>query len=183
MNLLKTLFAVLNAVNMWAARFCTWLGTALLMVLSCVVLVGVFARFVLNIPIGWSEEIPKYCMVWLTFVGAPAVLYHASHVAIDGWYDALPPRARHLLRLLGALICCLVLGFFVWYGWRSTLNAQHQKIVIMNNMSMFWVYLAVPLGSAIFFFAFALRALKSLVLFAAPRLENDAVFSNKTPAA
>ncbi len=171
MNLLQTVFGILNRINSGVAQACTWLGTILLMILASVVIVGVFARFVLNMPFGWSEELPKYCMVWITFVGAPAVMYHASHVAVDGWYGAVPERLRHALYFLGSLVCCVILAIFVSYGWDSALRAQNQKIIIMNKLSMFWVYLSVPLGSALFLYAFALRALKSLILFFAPQLD------------
>ena len=48
----------------------------------------------------------------------------------------------------------------------------------MNNLSMFWVYVSIPLGSAIFLFAQMVNVLKELISFCNPELE-DALSSQE----
>ena len=152
----------LEVIDGFLIRICTVFGTLFCMILAFAVIIGVIARFVFNMPFAWSEEIPKYCMIWMTFLGAPVVMHHGGHVAVDGWHSSLSPRLGHLVRLAVCLICCAILCLFVWYGWRSALSAQYQKVIIMGNLSMFWVYLSIPLGSALFLFSTTVRALKEL---------------------
>ena len=167
-----------DTLNLFVIKWCGRFATLLLTVLACTMFCGVVFRLALNSPFSWTDEFSKYCMVWLTFIGAPVVMVRASHVTVDMLHQYLPPRVLHLLRLLIAVFCGVILALFVRYGWSAALSARHQSIVIMNNLSMFWVYVSIPLGSAIFLFAQMVNVLKELISFCNPELE-DALSSQE----
>ena len=60
----------------------------------------VFARYVLERAPSWSEELAGFLMVWLTMLGAAAVLRGGGHISVTVLTDRLPPR---LLRIALAL--------------------------------------------------------------------------------
>jgi TRAP-type C4-dicarboxylate transport system permease small subunit len=39
----------------------------------------VIARYVFNAPPFWTEELARFCLIWLTFVGAVVVHAERSH--------------------------------------------------------------------------------------------------------
>ncbi len=53
-------------------------------------LFGVLMRYIFNNPFTWEEELQLACMVWITFLAAPAAFRTKSHVAIEILVDALP---------------------------------------------------------------------------------------------
>lgn len=159
---LRNLFYLLHRLDSLLIRTLTIFATLAGIGLAVSVLLGVLARFVFKAPLGWGEEVPKYCMVWMTFIGAPIVMHHGGHIVVDGWHALLPPRPRHLVKMAISLVCCCFLAFFVYYGWKAALAASGQRIIMLSNLSMFWVYLSVPLGSAVFFFSNLLQACSHL---------------------
>ena len=94
------------------ALFAMGLGMALL------VAVQVFFRYVLNDSIFWSEELARFLLVWLTFLGASVAYFRGVHASVDFLVWRLGPRGQ---RALNILVYVLSLAFFVVmivYGWQ-----------------------------------------------------------------
>ena len=151
----------------WSGRF----ATLLLAILATVMFLGVVFRLVLNMPFSWTDEFAKYCMVWITFLGAPVVMLRASHVTVDILHQYLPKMVCFLLRLAIAIFCALLLVLFVRYGWPAAVSAKRHTIVIMNNITMFWVYVSVPVGSVIFLLVQIATIMKMLLVLCDRNLE------------
>ena len=141
---------------------CNIFATTLCASIALVVFMGVFFRYVLNMPLSWGEEIPKYFMVWMTFIGAPVVLYHGGHISLDSWHNRLRPRVRRIIRFIINFICCCLLTLMISYGWNSALMASQQKMILVGGASMFWVYLAIPVGSLLFLVMLILQGINEL---------------------
>src|SRR5438876_8674251 len=90
---------------------------ALLIVMLAAMATMVFAnvalRFLTDHSILWVEEVSRYLMIWLTFLGAGLVLRHGAHIGIDTLQESFPRWAAHLR----ALIFILLLGFFAFTSW------------------------------------------------------------------
>lgn len=153
---------LLDRISRLITTNCNILGTLLCAGIAIVVFLGVVFRYVFNMPLAWGEEVPKYFMVWMTFIGAPVVIRHGGHVALDAWHKHLNKVLYQLVRLAITLFCCFLLSLFIYYGWNSALMAQQQKMILVGGLSMFWVYLAVPVGSILFFIVLGIEALKEL---------------------
>jgi TRAP-type C4-dicarboxylate transport system permease small subunit len=110
-------------------------------------------RYVFNSPLEWQEELPKFAMVWMTFLGAVFVYRRREHIVLDMLPKALPPRLASLLQLLITAVLATVLLVFLNYGLVAAESAKGQRIILLESLSLFWVYLAVPLGSGLLFLA------------------------------
>lgn len=155
---------IMERLNNVLIKACVWFATLLAIAITGIVFSGVIWRYVLNNPLGWAEEIPKYCMVWMTYVGAPVVLKYGSHVSLDTFPNAMPPRLKNLVWSILHLICLCCLAVFIYYGWGAALNARSQVIIVVGGMSMFWVFLAIPAGSCLFLFSILIEMLKHCFL-------------------
>ena len=125
------------------------LGTiALMSAIVVVISAGVFWRYVLNDALAWTEEIAKYLLVWLTFVGAPLALRSGGHIAVEVLPGMLPPRLRSALQALILSVVVAVLLVLAHQSWGLAMNARIQTAATFE-LSLMWVMLAVPLGSAL----------------------------------
>jgi TRAP-type transport system small permease protein len=82
----------------------------------------VFARYVLDKPIPWSEEMARFALVWMTFMAAAFVMAEGRHITVDLLSPRLSIRGQMRLECLSHAIVagtCLLLLFgslrFVWY--------------------------------------------------------------------
>ncbi|HLT02966.1 MAG TPA: TRAP transporter small permease [Geminicoccaceae bacterium] len=73
-------------------------------------LLQVLFRYVIGAPLGWTEEVMRYSVVWLTFLASVAALHRGEHMVIDVLGTALPRRLRRLVYLL-VLLC---IAAFCW---------------------------------------------------------------------
>jgi TRAP-type C4-dicarboxylate transport system permease small subunit len=116
--------------------------------MAVLVFANVVSRYLLNYSIIWVEELTRYMMVWVGFLGAGLVLRLGAHIAVEAFQDLLPPRAARALRagivvLLGATFAAMT-----WLGVRYAAFAWDQETPVLN-WSTGAVYLAIPIGSAL----------------------------------
>lgn len=122
-----------------------WALIVLLAAMALIIFANVVLRYATSQSIEWAEEVARYLMVWLTFLGAGPVLRYGGHIAVENLQDALPPALAGAVR---ALISALLFGFFgtmVWYGCAYVLRTRFQ-MTPTTQVSMGWVYAAMPVG-------------------------------------
>ena len=100
---------------------------------------NVVLRYVFNSGIVVSEELARFCFVWLTFIGAIVAVRDGTHLGMDNVVERLSRRGK--LACLAAsqvliLACCAIL---VWGTWRQhEVNATNAAPV--TGLSMIWVF-------------------------------------------
>ncbi|KPQ07082.1 MAG: TRAP-type C4-dicarboxylate transport system, small permease component [Rhodobacteraceae bacterium HLUCCA12] len=122
-----------------------WVVIACLVAMTGVVFSNVGLRYLTGQSIAWADEVARYLMIWMTFLGAGLALRQGGHVAIANLHDILPVTARRVLR---AAIVLLLLGFFgymVWVG-HEYMGRMGRQLTPATRVSYWYVYLAIPTG-------------------------------------
>ena len=70
-----------------------WLALAAFWTLAAVVFIQVFTRYALNDSAGWTEEIARYLLVGVVFIGASMSVRKNNHIQVDVFYRFMPARA------------------------------------------------------------------------------------------
>ncbi|MCE9684077.1 TRAP transporter small permease [Halomonas alkalisoli] len=98
--------------------------------------------------VGWTEEVARFLLVWITFLGATLAFQRGRHIAVTFVVEALPGRLQQLLRLAAVLV---VLGFMIALiviGHRYMQVQSFQKSASLR-LSMTYVYAIIPISAAI----------------------------------
>lgn len=114
------------------------------MVLS--VLIGVFFRFVIPVPMAWPPEAARFLMVAVTMIASSIAIRQMDHVGITFIVDTLPMRLRGVIYIVGNLLIAAFLVIFIWYSWRMTIEMGPRQISSSLGMNMAVAYVAMPLG-------------------------------------
>jgi TRAP-type C4-dicarboxylate transport system permease small subunit len=88
------------------------LGAAMVVVVAA----QVFFRYVLNQSLFWSEELARYILVWLTFLGASVAYRRSAHPRIELFSARLGAPAARNLRIASHLVASAFFGLLVVYG-------------------------------------------------------------------
>jgi TRAP-type C4-dicarboxylate transport system permease small subunit len=126
----------------------TWLACAMLVLAVCLGMLQVIMRFVLEQPSEWSEVLIRFSLIWMVFLGIPAGFRLGAMVSVDLMHRKASPRFRRVLDGVIALLSLTLLAVIVWYGWDYAQRGRVQTIIGLESLSMFWAYLALPLGAA-----------------------------------
>lgn len=124
-----------------------WGVVAILAAMATMVFANVALRFLTDHSILWVEEVSRYLMIWLTFLGAGIVLRYGAHVGIDVLQERYPRHAPWIR----AAILVLLLAFFsamVWLGVRYAQLTWEQTTPVLQ-IPIGAVYLAMPIGFAL----------------------------------
>jgi TRAP-type C4-dicarboxylate transport system permease small subunit len=114
-------------------------------ILTLVVSIDVFSRYLWNRPIKGAGELAMLMFTWQVFVGAAAALRRGLHVNVDIVILRLPARGRAALSLVVNL-CILAMTIIVGVmGWNYAFTAKNQWIQTLN-LPFTWAILAVPLS-------------------------------------
>ena len=63
-------------------------------------IIQIFARYVLNNPVGWSEEVIITTWLWTVLVGRRFVLQEADEIRFDIIYSKLSERTRRIFTVI-----------------------------------------------------------------------------------
>jgi TRAP-type C4-dicarboxylate transport system permease small subunit len=131
-------------------RRVTWVIEQVLILLSCAIAVVVFLqvvfRYVLHQPLFWSEELPRYCLIWMSFLAAALAQKDDAHINITLGLSWMPDRARDIVRIATNLITLGFLGILLYSGVRVVdITVHHRSTALQVPMGA--VYAALPVGA------------------------------------
>lgn len=134
-----------------------WLGTAAMAAILVVMAVQIFLRYVLNQSLIWSEELARYLLIAMVFLGTATAARRGQHIRIDLVDHLLPDGAARRLR---RAIDLLVLAYLAYVAWHSLAILA---IFATQPSSALGVPMAVPYGAVTV--GFALAALRLVLSF------------------
>lgn len=117
-------------------------------ILFCVFVAGIVARYIIKTPIVWSNEVISICFLWMVLSAACYCQHHRSHVTFTMVYDALPRRAAEFTAFLGnaIILAALALSFLPTLKYIQFMEVQKSS---MLRIPMSIIYIPY-----IFFMAF-----------------------------
>ena len=122
---------------------------ACLLAMCVIVNLGVLARFVLNSPIAWVEELTTSLMVWAAVLGIAVALKSDEHISLVFIRQLLPKRVRLAVDIAVRSLIFLFVAFLAKEGTSLALFVAERQISPTLGVSMIWSYLALPIGSGI----------------------------------
>lgn len=124
----------------------TLLACAMLCVAASLGLWQIITRFVIERPAEWTEVLIRFSLVYMVFFGIAAAFRQGAMVCVDVLYRWSGPGTRRFLDWAVALVSIVLLAMIVWIGWDYAQRGKVQSVAGLEDMSMFWAYLAMPLG-------------------------------------
>ncbi len=138
----------------------------LLAVVLGLMFVQVVARYVFAAPLFWSDEMGRYCYVWLSFIASIALVGRRGHIRIDLINRFLGARAQRGVEILATVIVIGTCAFLVQGSWDWLLTNIRPTSPALR-MPLVWLYGVVWLS----FGLMALHALYNLVLVVSGKLD------------
>ncbi|TVP52233.1 MAG: TRAP transporter small permease [Halomonas sp.] len=103
---------------------------------------------VLFTAVGWTEEVARFLLVWITFLAGTLAFQRGRHIAVTFAVDALPTRLRQLARLAALMIMLAFMITLIVIGYRYMQVQSFQKSASLR-LSMTYVYAVIPISAAI----------------------------------
>lgn len=131
-------------LNRWIEILLFGLGFAM----ALIVATQVFSRYALNHSLFWSEELARYMLVWLTFLGASTAYKRNLHPGVDVLVTRLPLPVQKAISILIHLISLGLFSVMVIYGLQFAyfVRAQISPALYLPKWTVFSI---IPLTGTV----------------------------------
>ena len=128
--------------------------TALATALACVMLAiaaalglwQIVTRFIIERPAEWTEVLIRFSLIWMVFLGIPLAFRIGAMVSVDVLYRWSGQRMKRVLDTMVALAALLLVGVIIVVGWDYSVRGRVQSVIGLEDVSMFWAYVSMPVG-------------------------------------
>src|SRR4051794_20209837 len=114
--------------------------TALLVV---VVFAQVVFRYALELPLSWSEELARYLLIYMTFIGSALLIGEKGHITVDVLVQKLPPSIGRWLQIVITLLLLSASLILLVYGTKLVISSGASLTTAMQ-IPFGWLYSALP---------------------------------------
>jgi|SRR6185369_9342872 len=123
-----------------------WLAFVIFWSLAFIVFLQFFTRYVLNDSLAWTEEIARYALMWVVFIGGAMVTRRNTHIAVELLSNVMKPGLRRAILL--ATVDFIKLTFLALLAYISVTITERMGLQRMTvfDLSMSWVYGGVSFG-------------------------------------
>ena len=118
-------------------------GLLLMIVIST--LLQVLSRYLIGSPIGWTEELARFLMIWLVFFGASAGIKRQEHIKVEFFLQKMPEKLRKVVIAGSMAITAIFLIILIYQGALLTIQMSSVPAVTMP-ITIAYIYLAIPIG-------------------------------------
>jgi TRAP-type C4-dicarboxylate transport system permease small subunit len=130
----------------YTTGFAMLVACAMMAVAASLGLFQIIMRFVVEAPAEWTEVLIRFSLIWMVFMGIPAAFRLGAMVSVDVVYRWSPPRIKRVLDWLVSGAALTLITIIIWWGWDYAQKGRVQTVIGLEDVTMFWAYLALPVG-------------------------------------
>jgi len=123
--------------------FANVVAVALMATMFASFLLQIFFRYVLNSPLGWTEEVTVLCWLWVVLWCASFVVSDAEEVRFDIVYAAVPAGMRRAFTLIASAAFVVLLAWSLPATWKyvAFMKREHSAYLHMRFDLLYSIYL------------------------------------------
>lgn len=124
-----------------------FVGTAIITA-TVILFVNIILRSFFNANTTWAEEFIRYAMIWIAFIGSSICFRRGIHFGVDLLMNSLADKGKKVLQIYINLAVIIFMVFLMKYGFDLVLfSIDTNQITPSLEIKIFWIYLAIPIGS------------------------------------
>jgi TRAP-type C4-dicarboxylate transport system permease small subunit len=144
---------ILDRISWVLGKIATYIATIIIVAVFFVISAGILCRFT-SLRISWTEELARWGLISLTYVGASAALRNKQHVGVNFIVNALPDKIAKILTGLAYVVVMITVGYFFFNSLEAALKATRIRGDIIP-ISLKYVKLLLPMSFFMMFFHLA----------------------------
>ena len=142
-------FADSVALGRWLRKRAENVAVALLSTMFACFIIQIFFRYVLNNPVGWTEEVIVTTWLWSVLWGAAFILSEAEEVRFDILYSNMSEGARRACTVVTGIALVLLYGISLpaSYKYVSFMKVERSAYLHVPIDLMYSVYIVFAVAS------------------------------------
>ena len=120
-----------------------------LFLFTCLLLAAtlqVLSRYVLEAPLPWTEELARFLLVWVSFLGAASVTRRKMHITVEFFSNKFPGKVAEGINVTLYVIMAIFLAILFYGAIVMFRSSWPVHAGTMPWLRMSWVYLGAIIG-------------------------------------
>ncbi len=131
--------------------------------LAAVVFYQVVARYLFNAPPPWTEELARYCQVWVILLTSSICIRKGSHLAVDYFSHKFSIGTKRKINIAMSILMVFYIIVVVVFGWKLMVVGRYQLSPALQ-VQMSFVYVIFPLSGVLMLMEAVLKAARLMGL-------------------
>ncbi|MFZ3591302.1 TRAP transporter small permease [Bacillus sp. DJP31] len=123
---------------------------ALLVLFSSVMVSVIFVQVIMRLldsSLSWSEELARYCFIWMVYIGISYGVKKQRHIKVDVVLLLLKEKGQNILTIVSNVLFIIFALFVIRYGFDISLKLlSFGQTSPALHIPMGIVYMATPIG-------------------------------------
>ena len=145
-------------VDLSVYHFEDWIAFGFFWALAATVFYQFFTRYALNDSASWTEEIARYLLICVVFIGAAVGVRKNTHIQVDIFYRLMPAPFARTLATIVDIVRVLFFGYAIYLTYALMQKIGKQQMAIID-WPIGLIYAVVMLGFALM----CLRAILAMI--------------------
>lgn len=125
-------------------------GFSAILLFGMVVLIflQIVSRLLLESSFPWTEEVARFMMIWLTFLGTAFAFQYGAHIGVEFFVEKFPKMLRAIVQVIVGIICLSFFVLLIVKGYELASGALVQTSPALN-VPMGYVYSVIPISGVL----------------------------------
>lgn len=115
-------------------------------VLTFLTAFNVLLRYMFGYTIFFADEISRYLLVWIVFIGSSLAIRTGAHVGVEMFRRMVPEKTRKGMMYLSNSLLLFFLFAVLLISALILLPPLWTQVTVVMGIRLFWVFLCVPIG-------------------------------------
>jgi TRAP-type C4-dicarboxylate transport system permease small subunit len=124
-----------------------YLGISCLAAVILLTALQVFMRYVVRIPLSWTEEIIRLFSAWMIFLGSIVAVNKKAHVSVDYFVNLFPVKAKRVFQLITNILMVFFFAFLLLTSYTLVVEMKGTNSAA-SGYPVPLLYLAILIGAA-----------------------------------
>ena len=107
--------------------------------------IQVFARYIFSAGFTWTEELTRYGMIWMVFLGAAWIIFNSDHVKVTILEDAFKGQSRKILMIIQDIFGLIFVAAIFYFSF-SQLSIAARGVSANTGISNVVQYMVFPIS-------------------------------------
>lgn len=126
---------------------------AFLLIMILLVFLQVISRYIADFPMGWSQEVSRFILVWIAWISASYAVQQGSHIRVEFLSNKIKGKPKAAFELLVLIIWFIFSAILAFFGTEFILDlSQRMQTSPSLDIPMYIIYLAVPVAGVLMCF-------------------------------
>lgn len=107
---------IMSKISDMLNRICCVIVVVVGLVMTGCLVWGVFTRFILRDPAIFTEEVARFCLIWLAFIGSSIAMKRKELTSFRTLVDRLPEKGQEVMGIVGTILLITYVVIFLKSG-------------------------------------------------------------------